>query len=489
VAEPTTQDGAGPGVVRTSVLSMVAIAALGLTRVVHGSLVSRATDPATFGRVGALIAVTTIASLLLPAGVSSAMAKFVPFLSGGGDPVAARTAYRWLSWLGLGGALAFGAGAALFADLVFDLSTPDLLQTAALAVAFSLYSIEKSALYAYRRVPAYVRLELCTSGLAVVATVLVVLADSTLYLVPLALAYAVFAVVARWLLRADVAGGGRGSVPKGEIAGYVVLACVGTLASQGFLQGTQLLAVRFATPVEVGYFAAAVTLVTPMYFLPRALGLALFPAMARAHGAGDVAAVRRHADLSTRALLVVLAPLFAIGILVAREVLVVFGGATFAGGTAVLQLMLAATFLAVCAVAAVNALSSGERWQIRVPVGSAVTGCLTGLVAVALLGRPLGAAGVGLGYLVGSAVTAAGPVAAVWRQHRMAWRLPVAGALAVVGGAVGLGAVIGAADIAPGLRAGLDVGAALALGMGSVGLLRHQLREVARDARSVRVSP
>jgi len=481
-----------PGVLRTGVLSMVAIAALGLTRLVHGSLVSRATDPATYGRVGVMIAVTTIASLLLPAGVASAVSKFVPFFAGGGNPVAARAAYRALSWFGLGGALVFGLGCAAAAAAVLDLSTQDTAQVAALAVAFSLYSIGKAALYGYERVPAYVRLELCTSGLAVLATVVVVLSGSTLYLVPLALGYAVFAVVARWLVRAEAAGGqlrpAPVALPRAEIAGFVVLACLGTLASQGFLQGTQLLAVRFATAAEVGYFAAAVTLVAPMYFLPRALGLALFPAMARARGAGDVATVRRHADLSTRALLITLAPLFAAGILLAREVLVLFGDASFAGGVTVLQLMLAATFLAVCAVAAVNALSSGERWQVRTPVAAAVAGCLTGLAAVALLGGPLGAAGVGLGYLIGTAVTAAGPAVAVWRQHRMAWRGPVVGALATVFGALGLALAITVADVSPGPRVAVDVGVALAAGALSVGLLRHHLRAVAREARHARAT-
>src|SRR5262245_46266459 len=100
-----------PGVMRTGALSMVALAALGLTRLVHGSLVSRATDQATYGRVGVLIALTTIASLLLPAGVASAVGKYVPYLQGGGDPDAARTAYRLLSRLGLAGALVFGLGA------------------------------------------------------------------------------------------------------------------------------------------------------------------------------------------------------------------------------------------------------------------------------------------------------------------------------------------------------------------------------------------
>jgi O-antigen/teichoic acid export membrane protein len=481
VVEPEVR----PGVVRTGLLSMVALAALGLTRLVHGSLVSRATDPQTYGRVGALIALTTIASLLLPAGVASATSKFVPYLQGSGDPAAARTAYRLLSWLGGAGAVVLGLAAAGLATLLFDLGTGDAAQVAALAIAFSLYSIDKATLYGYQRVTAYVRLELCTSALAVLSTVVVVLAGWSAYLMPLALGYAVFSVVARWLVRGQARGPttGFGAVPRSEILGFVALACLGTLASQGFLQGTQLLAVRFATPVEVGYFAAAVTLVTPMYFLPRALGLALFPTMARAHGAGDLATVRRQADLSTRALLVVLAPVFAAGILLAREVLVLFGDEAYAGGAGVLQLMLAATFLAVCAVATVNALSSGDARQVRTPVAAAVAGAVTGLATVALLGRPLGALGVGVGYLAGTAVTSAGPAVAVWRRYRMAWRTPVLRALLVVGLALAVGVALRGLDLSPTARTLLDVAAAAAVALLSVVFLAAPLRAVVREAR------
>lgn len=486
----------GPGVVRTGALSMVGMAALGLTRLIHGSLVVRASDAQTYGRVGVLIAVATIASLLLPAGVSSALPKFVPFLHGRGDPHAARAAYRLLSRLGLAGAVVFGLAAAAVAAAVLDLSARDTVQLAALAIAFSLYSIDKAALYAYQRVPAYARLELATSALAVLATVVVVAAGWSVYLAPLALGYTAFAVGARFLLRDQVAPAprsghqparGLGPVPLAEVFGYVALACLGTLASQGFLQGTQLLAEAFATPTEVGYFTAAVTLVTPMYFLPRALSVALFPTMARAHGAGDVAAVRRHADLSTRALFVVLAPVFAAGILLAPEVLLLYGGSTLVAGSGVLQFMLAATFLAVCAVAAVNTLSSGDGWQVRTPVLSAVAGALTGLAVVALLGRPLGALGVGIGYLAGTAVTAGGPVLAVWRRHAMAWQGPVLTALGVVAAALTVGAVARSVDVSPGTRAALDVGCALALVTASVGLLAGQLRAILSDVRNARV--
>lgn len=420
-----------PGIVRAGLLSMAGLVALGLTRLLHGAMVSRATDPKTYGLVGTLIAVTTIGSLLLPAGVASAASKFIPFEQGRGDSAAARGVHRMLVRAGWAGGVPIALGAALGAAAVFDLGWFDAFQVAALCLAFSAYSVQKSVLYGFGLVPAYTRLELACSGASLAATVLVVAAGWPAYLLPLAVGYALFTLGAWWRVRPLTRGPKERFTATREIAAFVGLACIGTLCSQGFLQGTQLLANQFATRREVAFFAAAVTLIAPAYFLPRALGIVLFPSMARAHGAGDVADVRRQADISTRALLVVLAPLFAVALLVAPEILTLFGGSEYADGAPVLRLMLAATYLAVCAVPSVNALSSGTH--VRVPVLSAVAGLITGLTVVAALGGPLGATGVGLGYLCGTAVTAGGPIVTAWRLHRMSWLTPVGLAAGYVG--------------------------------------------------------
>lgn len=462
---------------------MAALVALGLTRLIHGALVSRATDRQTFGLVGSLIAITTIASLLLPAGVASAAAKFVPYHQGRQDPATARAVHRFLSRLGLAGSVVLGAGAAVGARAAFDLGAADTAQVGALCLAFSVYSVQKSTLYGFGEVTGYVRLELAGAVLAVAATVAVVLAGWRLYLLPLVLGYGMFSVGAWWRLRPETRGAGRMDAGRREIVSYVALACIGTLCSMGFLQGTQLLANRFAAPTEVAYFAAAVTLVGPAYFLPRALGLVLFPAMARAHGAGDLADVRRHADVSTRGLMVPLAPLFVLGVLLAPEVMVVFGGSGYAAGSEVLRLLFGATYLAVIQVAAVNALSSGSH--VRVPVAFGVLGCLTGLSVVALLGGPFGATGVGLGYLLGTAVTALGPIVTIWRMHRMAWAGPLTRSVGCVVAALAIGYLLDGAHLTGATRSTLDVVAALAAALVTLALLRRDLRLLVRQARGV----
>jgi O-antigen/teichoic acid export membrane protein len=441
-------------------LSLVGLVALGGTRLIHGSLVSRATDHETYAVVGTLIGLAMAAGLFLPNGLASAASRFIPFLSGRGDPGAARTAYRVLTVSGYACALVFGAIIGAIAVTLPGVSTGDALAVAALTAIYSAYSVAKGALYGFDRVVPYTWLELAGSIVTVGATVVVVASGAHAYLVPLTAGYAVLMLGALVVLRrrhdpavigpaSEVGRDTSGNEAEGhakvagldrrELATFVGLASVGGVASAGLLQVLPVLAGRFTNPTEVAYLVAAVTLVAPLFLLPRALSLALFPAMARAHGAGETDVVRRHADISTRALLALLAPLFGAAILVAPEVLVLFGGPSYREGADVLRVLLLATYVGSIQVAAVNSLSSGDG--LRISVYSAVIGSVVGLVAVAPLGHWFGATGVAVAYLVAAAVTSAGPLAVAWRRFHMDWTGATVRSLAVVLAAIVVAAI------------------------------------------------
>lgn len=489
-----------PAVIRTGLLSMLALIALGGTRLIHSSLVFRATDYETFSLVGILIAAAVTAGLFLPAGLASAASKFLPYLRGAGDHAGSYRVYRALVRGGYAAAAGLALVVGLGMGLLFDLSVGDSVSVGLLTAAFSLYSVEKGALYGFDRVAPYVRLELVCSAVAIAATVLVVAVGATLYLAPLTLGYAILVAGAWWTLRRRRAGGDRAggdqvggsgdaqpsaasTVTSREVIGFVALASVGALASAGLLQLLPLLARSFTTPVEVSYFVAVVNLVAPLYFLPRALGMALFPAMAHAHGAGDRDTVRRHLDISTRALMVLLAPLFACALLLARDVLFLFGNERITEGAALLRLVLVATYLAVIQVAAVNALSSGSRRDVRVPVFSAVAGLVVALVALVPLGHFMGAAGVALAYLAAVIVQAGGPIVAAWRKHEMAWTGPLVGSLGVVVGALAVAYTVDTFRPAGAGGALLDVAVAVLVLAAGTAVLRRDIRAVLESAR------
>ncbi|MEV4709769.1 lipopolysaccharide biosynthesis protein [Micromonospora sp. NPDC049374] len=415
---------AGSAIVRAGALSMLALIAVGGTRLVHGSLTSHSTDRTTYGLVGIMLAASMVASLVLPGGVSSGLSKFVAFHRGAGDVAGAWAVHRFLYRLGLVASLVLGAATTIAVNAFHPLKPWDLASLALLTITYSLYTLDKAALYGHGLVARYARIEVGTSLLAVASTVAVVVTARTTYLLPLCLGYGLFVVLSRWQLRLHrrrevVPTGGR--FHRREIVTFTVLASIGTLASAGFLQGTQLLAGQFVTPAEVAYLVAAIALTAPLYFLPRALALALFPAMAGAQGAGDTGAVRRQVDAATRALAVTMTPLFLAGLMAAPLILTLFGGSAYADGAQVLRVMLCASFIGILQVPSVNALASDAAARTRIPVASAVVGCVTGLAVAAWTAPTLGATGIAVGYLVGTTVTAAIPVIAVQRLHRLQW--------------------------------------------------------------------
>lgn len=414
-------------VIKTSLLSMLAIAALGITRLVHSALLAHATNKTTVAQVGIMISATMMAGLFLPGGLSSAASKFIPLHLGRGNSLVAQAVYRLISFTGLLASVALSliAAAGIYA---WGASTLDAFATGLLTLAFSLYSIEKSALYGFDQVTSYVRLELTGSVLAIGSMIIVVSKGWTTYLLPLTLGYSLLILGAWVLLRR-----GKPRPPmslvstadKREIAGYVGLASLGGLASAGLLQALPIIAEAYTTQDEVTYFVTAVALVAPLYFLPRALSMALFPAMAHAHGAGDAETVRRHADVTTRALFVLLAPLFAMAVVLSRLALQIFFGSEFTDGDTVLQVLLVSTYFMVSQVGVVNALSSGDARDVRIPVGSAVVGWFAAVIAAIPLGIWLGGLGVGGAYLLAAVVSAAWPLAVIARRHQLAWYGPV----------------------------------------------------------------
>ncbi|GAB2937413.1 hypothetical protein GCM10027280_27010 [Micromonospora polyrhachis] len=427
--------------IRAGALSMLALVAVGVTRLVHGSLTSRATDQATYGLVGIMLAASMIASLLLPGGLSSGIAKFVAFHRGAGDVAGAWAAHRFLSRLGLASSVGLGVLSALLVGQLHQLDLLDAISLALLTTTYSLYTLDKAAMYGHGLVAQYARIELGTSLLAIGSTVIVIITGQSAYLLPLCLGYGSFAVLCRRQIRRHRRAEGvteQGSFDRRQVLTFTILGSIGTLASAGFLQATQLLAGHFAAPAEVAFLAATVALIAPLYFLPRAMALVLFPAMAGAHGSGDRSAVRQQVDASTRGLAVAMTPVFLVGLLAAPLILGLYGGSEYSDGANVLRLMLCASYFGILQVPSVNALASGAPAQARIPVLSAVVGCLAGLSVVIATAGPLGAAGVAVGYLVGTAITALIPVVVVWRIHQLTW----AGVLTRCVMLIGAGALI-----------------------------------------------
>lgn len=426
-----------------TVLSMIAVLALGLTRLIFGLLVATQLGPDVLGRVNTQLSIATFASLAFATSTSLSASKFVAAALGGADEAEARRALLTLMrWCVLGTAAVTVAVAIIMALLFSKLSPAEIAATCVLFVAYSAYLFVRGAMYGYGTVRRYAVVETVSDAIAIAAAVLVVLSDADLILLlPFIIGYTLFAVFG-WLGLPRPVPAAAGPAPalrlelRREMRGYTGWGALGVISSTGFLQLSMVFAYLFNSEFDAGLYAAAFNLTVPAVFVPRALSLALFPAMAGAFGRGNSAEVRRQLDRATRFLVVGGLPFLAAGVFFAEPLLILIGR-EFAGGHVALELLLASTFVVIVAIPAVNALSATHRSLVRVPSVAAAVGLLVGLVAWLVLAR-YGINGIAVGYLVGVVVASGISIAGAWRHWHLSWLQLYVRVGASVGAAVGL---------------------------------------------------
>ncbi|MEP6696473.1 MAG: lipopolysaccharide biosynthesis protein [Pseudonocardiales bacterium] len=472
-------------VAANTVLSLVAILALGLTRLIFSLLVSHRLGAAVLGRVNTQLSVATFASLAFATGTSVAATKFVPAALGRGDEQQARRALLLLTrWCVLGTVVTTIAAALILPWLRPPLSVREIFATCLLIVAYSAYTFVRGAQYGYGKVRRYAAIEVFCDSLAVAGALLVVLLHvNALLLLPFVTGYILFAVLG-WLGLPRSAAGPGSALPVAlsrEMRGYGVWAALGIMASTGFLQLSMVFAYHYGARHEVGFYAAALVLTVPAYFVPRALSMALFPSMAHAFGRGDTEEIRRQVDAGTRLLMVASLPCFAGAILLARPVLRVVFQPSYAHAHLVLELLLAATYVAIVSIPAVNSLSATQHALVRVPAFAALAGTSIGVICWLLLGPRLGITGIATGYLAGTFVASGSNMYVSWRRWQQSWTtlLLRVGAAAVVTGL--LWALVDAVDAGLLIRSGAIVVVTMATAL----LCPYETRQVISRLRLV----
>lgn len=398
---------------RNTALSLAAIGLLGAGRLLYTIVVGRRFDAATLGRATLAINAAMFATLLVSGGWQASTAKYVAQAIGRGDKAVARGIYRRTLLHNTAGGVVVAAivAVALAVAPGIELSAPDALLAGAVALAFNAYQHLKSALYGFGSVAAYLRMESIASGLMIAGLGVVAVAGArAAVLIPVAGSYAIFSALA-------FAAGPRreqyAPVPRPlwrEIQGFTLLAIAGTVASAGFLNVSPVFAGRYDSPEALGVFSAALALVLPVYFFPRALSLALFPSIAFRYGEERMDDVRRQLHRVGSALWVVLLAPVAVAAAASGLVLRVVFGSEYQSGALILTIMLGATYLSVVQIPYVTTLSGTDRRHYKIPVLASIAGFVIGVVVWVTLGARDGATGVAWGYLIGSVPQAAIPI-------------------------------------------------------------------------------
>ena len=407
---------------------MLGIAALGLTRLAYTALVGRTGDPARLAEVNSQVSLAFLATFATAAATGAGAAKFLPFTLARSGPAAAAAVRRKLGHWTLAGTTVVvlvlaGAGSWLLPHTGYA----DMVWVCALTAAYGAYTYAKSVLYGFQLPHRYAVLEVCADAVILAATVAAVLwlkdlpgASSALLLTPLVLGYAAFAVAALLATPRDR----PGPMPAlgSELGGFVAYTALGIAAGQGFFQVSMVVASHTADGHQAGLYAAAMSLVGPAFFLPRAMALAFFPAAAEAVGRGDTAALARHTNTVTRLLLLAALPAFTLAAMLGGPALGLLFGQSYAGGAEVFAVLVLAVLLYVVAVPSVNVLSAHALSLARIPPLASTIGVLVGTGCWLLLGGRTGAVGIAVGYLAGMVVQAGVPLVLAFRRLGISWR-------------------------------------------------------------------
>lgn len=400
------------------VLSTIGIVVQGAVRFLFSVVVGNAFGKVVLGAANSAIAVALFASLLQPSAAAASATKFVARARGAGDVELASAVQTHLVRRTTIAALLLGLLGAAVVPFLLDLGPLDAVLTGLLVVTYSGYMFLRGTMYGLGLVERATVWDVLSAAAALAALAVVVKTGySSLVLLPLVLGYGVYVVV-------NVPfHGGRLTDPvlRGEVDRFVRLTLVNSLATSGLLQLSMVVA-RIEDPVGAGAFAAALSLATPASLVSRSLSLVLFPSLSAAYGRGDHAGLRAQVDTATRSLSVISVATFGPLMIISPALIAFFyrRGDYSEAAVLLVPLLLAVLVLNVV-IGATNSLLTREYRHARVVMVAGLTGAAVGALAWLVVVPALGALGVALGYLLGSAVMAVVPLVVAWRLDQMRW--------------------------------------------------------------------
>lgn len=405
---------------RRGFMSSVGVVIQGVVRFITNALIGRLGGPAVLGSVASAISTAQLLALLWPTTSGSAASKFIARARGKEDPAETAAIAAHLARRTIQATFALAGLAIPIWTLVYDDGVVEASIVAALVTGYSGYSFTRGLKFGAGQVPSATRWDVATAalGAAGVVALLGFGVRGLALVLPLAAANILFTVGGwPWGARGQLV-----SSLRREIDGFVALGVLGTVASSGFLHLSVIVARVGGGAASAGQYAAALVLATPPSLLAVSLSLVLFPSMSEAWGRGDAETLYRQTDLSFRVLIVTMTAIIGSLALCSRLLVATVWGHEYDRTATLLPILLLAVLANTIGVACSNSLTTRSHRGMVASTGASVCGMVVGMIAWALLAPKWGPVGVALGYLAGSTVIAAIPIAIVWRRERHPWK-------------------------------------------------------------------
>lgn len=404
-----------------STYSTIGLAAQGILRFATSLLVGHLAGKTELGVVASAIATAVTLAVLWPTSTGSAASKFLARARGASNTDETMATAAHLRMRAMQTGILLGVVSLPIWVVIDHGSWLSALSVAALTIAYSGYSFTRGIQFGAGQIARATSWDVTsvTIGLAGLVILLVAGVRGPILVLPLIVTYGLYAV-AGWPY---LAGGRPTRERRHELDLFVVLAAVGSLASTGFLQLSQIAAKLAGGDASAGQYAAALSLATPASLLAGSLSLVLLPSMSEAWGRADLAGFRAQTNNATRALAVVMVGIFGVIMVCSPLIIALIWGSKFSGAEDLLPVLVVAVLATNLGVTSVNALTTRSQWGNALSTGSSILGMGVGAAIWFTVAPKAGLMAVALGYLCGTVVMSAIPIATVWRMDRHKWGL------------------------------------------------------------------
>lgn len=379
--------------------------------------IGRVAGSAVLGLTQSILASASIAALLNPAGSVASRYLASQRSRGGDSDTAATAAYLARRTVVIAMALAISTAVVIILSSHVPLSTA--IVTGLMVLAVTGRGFIEGLHFGGGETTRLAQWSVIVAVLGTVGTLAVVLSGvrSAWVLGPLIVASLIF-VTLSWPRR-----GGRmkDSALKREIRVFMLLATLGTLASNGFSQSAVLVATAVNGLEYAGEYAAAFTLVTPLFLVTTAMGSVLFPALAAAHSSGSTERVRVVLRRATAALITAVTGGFIVLAVASGTLVRVLWGDGFSLSGMIILVLLPGIVASALAVPAVNSITSSSNRGMMVSVVSSGSGALVGILTWLLVVPVYPEIGVPIGFSVGTITIALIPYLIAWKRYGMRW--------------------------------------------------------------------
>ncbi len=403
-----------------ALLSSVGMLLSGGAQLVLSVVVGQVAGPAMLGSVRGALALANTASLLTPSAAGQTASLFVAReAAADNEPLALGVARHLAGRVALAMVVLMPV-TAVAASLLIGATPADAAWVAALVLALGAYQMARGMRFGWGHVGRATLWEAGNTLLTLALLAAVLLARNPGWLLAPLVAGNLLYAIGAWT---NLLGKAEhpGDELRRELDAYIRWGIVGTVASTGLMQMSMVIAKATATADGAGWYAAAVSLATPLSMLARALSMALFPEMARQRGRQDHAATRATTHRATWGLVAAMTPAFAALIAVSQPLMELVYGEAFHRAVPSLRVLLVAVLWSVVPVAATNSINVRGAAGVRLSAVLSWAGLVVGIAAIGILVGPLGIDGVALGYLAGATTTAVGAWLVVWRRDGHRW--------------------------------------------------------------------